>query len=134
MMTTSDVGNMIYTIAKNMGISVFLRGNIPGGEITEERVTIHPKTMTDGDTWERCYVEVNINVPDIDEKGTENLVRLAEVEKLAKNTFQSLVTSFEVDGVKNWCWVDWESVQRLRDNGLKSGYINVRVLVEHLNI
>lgn len=133
MMTTADIGNMLFTIVTDWGIPTYQGGNTPIGKVDSERVVIHVKSMSEETEWEKCFADINTLVPDIDDKGTENLVRLAEVEAMMKKTLRNLITSFETD-INNWCSVQTESVQKMREEGLKCAYINVRVLVERLNV
>lgn len=131
MITTADIGNMLFSHCKQLQMcDVYQKGNVPLGKVEKERIVVCAKSLSEDTEWEKCYVEVNYLVPDRDEQGNENLIRLEEVERVLKEHFKSQVLEFK----SNWCLISWESIEKLRNNGLNSAYINVRVVVERLNI
>lgn len=126
MITTGDVGNILYKEAKQLGLPVYKKGNIPAWD-NKERITIHPKKPTTGKYWKKLFVEVNISVPNLSE-GKANLTRLTELERIALSHFDSCGV-YDGSSYTYSCEVSQEE-----DMDLKCYFINCRILFEILNV
>ena len=77
MIMTSDIADILYRDCQQFGISaIYRKGNVPevtGGKLTAERIVILPKPQQPGKQWLKDFVEVNLCVPDLDDKGTADL-------------------------------------------------------------
>ena len=130
MITTSDIVDILYGVCAPFGIDVFRKGYIPNGEVTRERIVILPKDQTTETYWKKCFVEVNICVPDVSD-GVADLRRLQELERMAKTVFVG--AAGEHDGSYYAYSVD--SLNGVnKDDSLKCHYVNVRILFEVLNV
>lgn len=127
MIGTGDIGNIIYKACEGFGIEVCRDGNIPTGELTDERITVYVKQLTRSDYWDYCMVNVNFNVPDVN--GQANLSRLGTLEREAKAVFDSVG---EWDG--SYYRYSVESTQTMPDRDLKCHFVNVSLLFEIMNI
>lgn len=128
MMYTEDIANALYKDCLELGIPVFRRGNIPDGEITDERVVILPKTQTPEIYWRKCFVEVNVCTPDIGESQA-NLSRLNELERLTCDMLDGRVGQYNEEFYR----YSVSSVGIEKDDDMKCHYVNVRILFEVLN-
>ena len=99
MITTSDIADILYRDCQQFGISaIYRKGNVPevtGGKLTAERIVILPKPQQPGKQWLKDFVEVNLCVPDLDDKGTADLGRLQELERMAKPTLDHKTGMFD---------------------------------------
>lgn len=129
MITTTDIGNILYKDCKAFGIEAYQKGNIPAGEVTTERVIIRTKSQTPGTYWKKGFVEVNICVPDI-ESDTANLIRLGELERQSQSILNDTVGTY--DGTTYRYSID--SIGTEADTALKCHFVNVRILFEVLNV
>ena len=98
-------------------------------EITEERITIHVKGQTPEKIWEKCFVEVNLCVPDLG-ANIANTLRLKELERKAKKLFKSVTGEF--DGTRYHYEVDTITIEA--DTALKCHFVNCRILFNTLNV
>lgn len=130
MVTTSDIGNIIYKFCSSLSVKDVRRGwNFPKGEVTAECVTISVKTATNGRTWSKAYAEVNVCVPDLAD-GEADLIRLGELEGEYVSAFGR--STGVLDGVR---WrLSRESFGVLDDAQLRLHYVNIRVLFEFQNL
>lgn len=127
MITTSDIANILYAdCEEKFRCPIYQKGNIPKGEVTEDRITIHPKNLGDGKFFEKCFVEVNISVPD-DEDGEADTIRLQEYERISKAYFDTVSC---YDGT--YYAYKWNSIEILEDTNLRCHYVNIRILFEIL--
>ena len=130
MVTTSDIGNIIYKFCSTLSVNDVRRGwNFQKGEVTTECVTISVKTITSGRTWSKAYAEVNVCVPDLPD-GEADLIRLGELECEYVSAFGR--STGVLDGVR-WRF-SRESFGMLDDAQLRLHYVNVRVLFEFQNL
>lgn len=129
MITTSDIGNVLYRHCARLSVKDICRGwNFPKGELSGERVSITVKTVSSGKPWSKAYAEVNVCVPDM-EDGEADLIRLAELEREYSESFGT--NTSVADGIRYR--FRRESVSLLDDSGLRCHYVNIRVLFEFLN-
>ena len=99
------------------------------GELKEERIIIHVKGQTPSKYWEKCFVEVNLCVPDLG-LNIANTIRLKTLERLAKKHFRSL--SGEYDGTRYHYEIDTIHIEA--DTALKCHFVNCRILFNALNV
>ena len=82
MITQSDIDIILYQDFSGLGMEVFSSKNAPKGKITSERiVTIVGKTSPDV-LWVRTNVNIHIVIPDLDDNGLANEIRIGEVQKM----------------------------------------------------
>lgn len=123
MITTSDIAQVIHKDCRGFGIPLYISGNIPVGDVDDERIVIIPKTIEDGTRWYRCFAEVNWLVPDI--KGEADRRRLGVVERLLKPLFyrQGVIDGTQYRYRKYSTGIEQE-------RGLDCHYVNLRLLIE----
>lgn len=129
MIVTTDIADILYRDCKDFGIEIVPFGKTLTGEITEERITIHVKGQTPEKIWEKCFVEVNLCVPDLG-VNIANTLRLKELERTAKELFKSVTGEF--DGTRYHYEVDTIHIEA--DTALKCHFVNVRILFNALNV
>lgn len=120
MITISDIGERIYDDCRQFGVATYLKGNIPDGEVTTERIVIYPTQIANGMYWQRCFLDVNWCVPDIDEAAS---LRLKQIER-------ELVKIYTGTGVIDDSAYTYnkDSTEIAEDKDLKCHYVNVRLL------
>lgn len=128
MMLTEDIANALFKDCRILGIPTYRKGNIPKGEITEDRVVILPKNQTTETYWRKCFVEVNLCTPDLADDQA-NLWRLDELEKAAYDVFDDVVGRYGEDTYR----YSISSIGIEQDEAMKCHYVNVRLLFEVLN-
>jgi hypothetical protein len=129
MIVTTDIADILYQDCKDFGIEIVPFGETLTGELTKERITIHVKGQTPEKIWEKCFVEVNLCVPDL--SPTEaNFPRLKELERIAKERFRSVVGTY--DSTSYLYEVDTISIEA--DTALKCHFVNIRLLFNVLNV
>lgn len=129
MITTSDIVDILFGVCAPFKMPMYRKGAIPDGVVTEERVVIIPKDQTSQTYWKKCFVEVNVCIPDLAD-GLANLVRLQEVERYAQALFDGVAGEYDSD---SYLFVI-ESLSGVnRDEGMKCHYVNVRLLFQVLN-
>ena len=129
MIVTTDIADILYRDCKDFGIEIVPFGETLTGELTKERITIHVKSQTPEKIWEKCFVEVNLCVPDL--SPTEaNFPRLKGLERIAKETFRSVVGTY--DSTSYLYEVDTISIEA--DTALKCHFVNIRLLFNILNV
>ena len=133
MIVTTDIADILYRDCKDFGIEIVPFGETVSEEttkpLTRERITIHVKGQTPEKIWEKCFVEVNLCVPDL--SLTEvNFPRLKELERFAKEKFRSVTGRF--DGTRYLYEVDTISIEA--DTALKCHFVNCRLLFNVLNV
>lgn len=129
MITTSDIADILYEVCASFGMDVYRKGAVPDGVVTSERVVILPKDQSSQTYWKKCFVEVNICVPDISD-GVANLARLQELERMAQETLDGIAGEYDSDAYLF-------SIDSLsganRDDSMRCHYVNVRLLFQVLN-
>ena len=129
MMLTEDIANLLYKECQVFDVPVYRKGNIPKGEVTEDRVVIVPKSQTPSKYWRKCFVEVNLCTPDIGD-GQANLRRLDELEKAAFDLLDGKAGEYDGYAYK----YSVSSIGIEADLSMKCHYVNVRILFEILNV
>lgn len=129
MIVTTDIADILYRDCKDFGIEIVSFGKTLTGELKEERITIHVKGQTPEKIWEKCFVEVNLCVPDLGVNIAHTL-RLKALERTAKKKFKSVTGTF--DGTRYLYEVDTISIEA--DTALKCHFVNVRLLFNVLNV
>lgn len=128
MMLTEDIADALYRDCSAFGIQVYRKGNIPKGEVTEPRVVILPKGQTPQTYWRKCFVEVNICVPDLAD-GRADLTQLGFFEHRAAEILDGQVGKFEDEYYR----YSISSIGIEADEAMKCHYVNARILFEVLN-
>ena len=129
MIVTTDIADILFRDCKDFGIMIVHFGKTLTGEITEERITIHVKGQTPEKIWEKCFVDVNLCVPDLGVNIAHTL-RLKALERTAKKKFKSVTGTF--DGTRYLYEVDTISIEA--DTALKCHFVNCRILFNALNV
>lgn len=133
MIVTTDIADILYRDCKTFGIEIVPFGKTISEETTKplekERIIIHVKGQTPEKIWEKCFVEVNLCVPDL---GVDiaNTLRLKELERKAKELFKSVTGEF--DGTRYNYEIDTIHIEA--DTALKCHFINCRILFNALNV
>lgn len=129
MIVTTDIANIIYKDCKTLNINeMYQTGNIPEGAVTTERIIVHTNTIETGIYWKVGFVQVNLCVPDLDKKGTANLIRLNELERLGNTLGKTGIH----DDTQYRYSVDSIGIEE--DKPLKCHFVNIRILFETLNV
>lgn len=129
MIATTDIADILFQDCKDFGITIVPFGKTLTGELKEERITIHVKGQTPEKIWEKCFVEVNLCVPDLG-VNIANAIRLNELERLAKAKFKSVTGTF--DDTRYLYEVDTIHIEA--DTALKCHFVNCRILFNALNV
>ena len=133
MIVTTDIADILYQDCKAFGIEIVPFGKTISEETTKplekERIIIHVKGQTPEKIWEKCFVEVNLCVPDLGVNIAHTL-RLKALERTAKEKFRSVTGTF--DGTRYLYEVDTISIEA--DTALKCHFVNCRLLFNVLNV
>ncbi|WP_418988151.1 hypothetical protein [Bacteroides heparinolyticus] len=129
MIVTTDIANILFRDCKSFGIKTVPFGKTITGELKEECITIHVKGQTSGTYWEKCFVEVNLCVPNLRD-GEANTIRLNEIERLAKGKFKEDVVSDYNNTSYRYAY---ETISIERDDALKCCFVNCRLLFNVFN-
>lgn len=129
MITTTDIGNILYKDCKAFGIEIVPDGETLTGELKSERIVIHSKKQQPGTYWKKSFAEVNLCVPDLSENSAGS-IRLNELERRAQSILDDVVGTH--DGTRYLYSID--SIGTEADTALKCHYVNVRILFEVLNV
>lgn len=129
MIVTTDIADILYRDCKDFGIMIVPFGKTLTGELTKERITIHVKGQTPEKIWEKCFVEVNLCVPDLGVNIAHTL-RLKALERTAKKKFKSVTGTF--DGTRYLYEIDTINIEA--DTALKCHFVNCRILFNVLNV
>ena len=128
MITTTEVGNIICNDCRIFGLPVYRFGYIPNGELKDERIVIYVKSLTPDEIWESVFVNVNLCVPD--KRGKAELVRLGELERIARKEFRSKTSMY--DNTRYTYSVSSSSIEE--DSALKCHFVNIRLKFDILNV
>lgn len=129
MITTTDIGDILFRDCQTFGLDVFRKGNIPDGDVVSERIVIIPKPQTPNKYWKKSFIEVNFCVPYlVGQKAA--LARLGELERNARMTLNGVTG--EYDGTRYRYSISSVGVEE--DTLLKCYYVNVRLLFQTLNV
>ena len=129
MIVTTDIADILYRDCKAFGIEIVPFGKTLTGELKDERITIHVKGQTPEKIWEKCFVEVNLCVPDLGVNIAHTL-RLKALERTAKKKFKSVTGTF--DGTRYLYEIDTITIEA--DTALKCHFVNCRILFNALNV
>lgn len=136
MIVTTDIGNILCRDCKAFGIEgIYQKGNIPvvpedqAYQLKTERIDVYPESLSVGTYWKKGVVSVHLHVPDT-LSGTANLDRLAALERQAMQLLDDVANVY--DGTSYRYAV--ESIGTEADTALKCHYVNVKILVEILNV
>ena len=128
MIVTTDIADILYRDCKCFGITIVPFGKILTGKLTDERITIHVKGQTPEKYWEKCFVEVNLCVPDLG-NNLANTIKLKELERAAKEKFRSVTGRFN-DTRYHY---GYNTISIEADTALKCHFVNCRLLFNVLN-
>ena len=129
MIVTTDIANILFRDCEVFGIDILPLGRTLTGELKKEWISIHVKGQTPEAYWEKCFVEINLCVPDLRD-GEANTIRLNELERLAKDRFGSVTDAY--DSTRYLYEVDTISIEA--DTALKCHFVNCRILFNVLNV
>jgi hypothetical protein len=124
MKTPTDAVNFVYALVSNLGIEAFKHTSSGKGE----RIVVNTLPLT-GDILQRCFVNVNGYVPDIqvpDSTPVPNTKRLEEVETLVVNAIKNHINSGNIH-------LYIESIGVERNPSFDEHFINVRLKVNLKN-
>lgn len=124
MKTPTDAVNFVYALVDDLGIEAFKHTSSGKGE----RIVVNTLPLT-GDILQRCFVNVNGYVPDIqvpDSTPVPNTKRLEEVEALIVNVFKNHTNSGDIH-------IYIESVEVERNPSFDEHFINVKLKVNLKN-
>lgn len=129
MITTSDITDILYSKCGSFEMDVYRKGCIPDGVVNAERIVILPKDQSSQTYWKKCFVEVNICVPNL-AGGMADLSRLQELERMAQSVFDGVTGEYDF----NHYLISVDSLSGVnKDEDMKCHYVNVRLLFEVLN-
>ena len=108
---------------------IYIKGHIPFGEIPADgRITILPKADDDGTIFDKCFVEVNFILPDIEQEAN---ARLDTLERDAYDLFRKGLAG-EYNG--QWYQISYSRRSREEDPQLKSHYVHFQLMFQILNV
>jgi len=128
MIVSGDIATIFQSLVSELGLPVYIRGSIPQGELTQERVHILPEKVSEEKIWNKCFVKVNICVPDIENNA--NLIRLQELERAGRALLSSGVGTY--DGTK-YRYSRYEVSGSMEDAPMRCHFVSIMVLFEFLN-
>ena len=128
MIVQGDIAKILVKDCMQFGIDVYQKDSTPNGKVTKERIVVIPKKGSPDMYWEKCYVEVNICVPDVNKRA--NTLRLDELERDVVGVLKSSCGVY--DGTRYR--YKKESTSREEDIELGCHFVNVRLLFEILNV
>lgn len=110
------------------GMPTYIKGHIPFGQVGEEgRITITPKEDSDGRIFDRCFIEVNFLLQDVEQEAN---IGLDEIERIAYEFFHEAHVG-EYEG--QWYRYTYSRRSRERDEKLSCSYVHFQILFETLN-
>lgn len=128
MITTEDIALIIAEDLRGFDMPIFTKGHIPFENITKEgRITITPKDNSVGRIFDKCFVEVNFILPDINQEAHYDLDR---IEREAYALFKDYKAGKYED---QWYNITYSRRSREEDANLKSHYVHFQLLFEILN-
>lgn len=136
MIVTTDIADILYRDCKCFGIKIVPFGKTLTGKLPDERITIHVKGQTPEKYWEKCFVEVNLCVPDLTDSTAcnvvdtvANFIRLRELERKAKADFRSVTGRYKTTTYH----YEVHTISIEADTALKCHFVNCRLLFNVLN-
>ena len=128
MITTEDMALIVAKTLDGYKMPIYVKGHIPFGAIPSEgRITITPKEDSEGKYFNRCFIEVNFILPDVDEEAD---YRLDDIERTAYGQFKDGFAGTYED---QWYNITYSHRSREEDGQLKSHYVHLQLLFEILN-
>ena len=129
MITTEDMAQIISGYLGTFEMPIYVKGHIPVGKIgTDGRITLIPKADSDGKIFNKCFVEVNFVLPDVNNEAD---FRLDDIERAAYATFKDGMTG-QYDG--QYYNISYSRRSREEDVSLKCHYVHLQLLFETLNV
>ena len=131
MIVTTDIYKVLYENVKALGIkAVYDSWNPIKSKLRGEAVVIVTSVPMEPDTyWQKAYAHINICVPDF--RGTENTIRLNELERVAEKWIKNGIVG-EFDG--SWYYISKDAIGIERDDSLCCSYVNLVLLFKILNV
>ena len=127
MITTEDMAAIIASHLGDFGMPIYVKGHIPFENIPSDgRITILPKEDSDGQIFDKCFVEVNFFLPDVNQEAD---YRLDDIERMAKSYFKKGFAGTYED---QWYNVSYSRRSREENEQLKSHYVHIQLLFEYL--
>lgn len=131
MLGTKDIEKVMIRACEELHIvplsHIFVKDDFPEG--TAERIVIHVKSQSRGDIFYKGFVEVNVVVPDDNDRADHET--LGEIEKILDDAFK-YDTVGEFDGETYRYGLS--SMETLYEPDAHYHYVNARLLFETLNI
>ena len=121
MITNTDIAKYFYNKCKRFSVPTYMPWTLPKGDLPDERITIVVHDIAEGGAfWDRCIVEVNWMLTDID--GCAN-VGLDDVER-------RMVSLYKGNGIIDGTTFKYEkmSATTLEDKDFNSHYHNLKIL------
>lgn len=127
MISGKDIEEILITALSRLitASSIYVEDDIPDGNVTAQRITLHVKEIKTQPIFKKCFVEVNWCVPDIGEAPD------AAGLKAVEHQMVDFEYTGEYDGTAYRYGV--ESIRTLKSE-LKCHYVNTRLLFEILNV
>jgi len=128
MITTEDMAVIVSQMIEGFDMPIYVKGHIPIANIPQEgRITILPKEDSEGRIFDKCFVEVNFFLPDIEGEAD---IRLDDIEREAYRIFHDGLA-----GEYNGQHYDISYSRRSREQSqqLGSHYVHFQILFETLN-
>lgn len=129
MITSSNVGDILFKDCEGFGIARYRKGN-EKIDPKVERVVIRVQRQQGETVWRKGFVDVNLCVPDI--SGEAATPRLEELERLAWLLLDSGYVG-EFDGTK-YTYRIHSTEPEIADEETKCHYVNVKLLFNVFNI
>lgn len=129
MITTEDMAMIVAGHLEGFGMPMFMKGHIPVTDFIpdEGRITITPKEDSAGQIFDRCFIEVNFLLPDINQEAHYDLDR---IERDAYSIFHDGVAGTYED---QWYRLSYSRRSREREEKQKAHYVHFQLLFEILN-
>lgn len=128
MITTEDMALILAKTLGDYGMPIYVKGHIPYGNIPADgRITITPKEDSDGTYFNKCFIEVNFILPDVNQEAD---YRLDDIERTAYEQFKN---GFAGTYEGQWYNITYSHRSREEDEQLKSHYVHLQLLFETLN-
>ena len=128
MITTEDMAVLISQKVESFGMPIFIKGHIPFSDIPQEgRITITPKEDSEGSIFDKCFIEVNFILPDVNNEADFNL------DAIERDAYELFKDGFADEYEGQHYVVSYSRRSRERDEQLKSHYVHIQLLFEILN-
>lgn len=128
MITTEDMALIVSRYLDTFGMPIYIKGHIPFADIPDEgRITITPKEDSDGRIFDKCFMEVNFILPDVNQEAD---YRLDQIERDAYTLFKD---GFSDCYEGQWYHIGYSRRSRETDTQLNAHYVHIQLLFETLN-